>query len=782
MKRASLLLSSFFFLLSFVAHAQNCQEIIAEVTFTDPPVVPADTGYIDICVGETVTFTGSGIYPENDLFYHQENDSSSFRWIVQGAGSVEGQTVQHTFNTAGGHIVQLQITDQEGCTNENLINLKVRVAGLPDVSFTSDNNLIACIGDTLEIQADYDLNSEFHFSDALESNDTVPLPDGTGVTYFSTLPVFNFEDGLVLSDVVQLASVCITIEHSWMHDLVITLTCPDGTNIILQNQDFVSNEVFLGIPYELDDFNTPNPPGIGQGFTYCWTPDATNGTWTEYTQNFDPQTLPEDAYNSFESFDNFLGCPLNGDWELSVQDQWGSDNGYVFGWSLTFEGVASETYPSFSTTIVDFDWTTGPFSEVVSETENNLEVVLGDVGDIALTLTDNWGCTETFTVDADVVSMNAAACQPCDSLLADAGPDLALNCVNALVQLDCGNSTSGNYITYSWLNETGQVVGNGCTVAVEQPGIYILEVTSLANGCIAYDSIAVVLDNEFPVADAGVDAFLSCSVSEVQLGGLGTTFGPNMIFSWGYNGIIISTEPFPVVNQAGTYQFTVTNTANGCVASDVVVVSDVLLLGLETTTTSCGIADGVATATISPSILNPTVNWSTGESGLQIDNLAQGWYSVTITDDTCTVIENFYVDSDNSCKVEISGYVYNDHANQDCLPDQVGVGEECVMLHLMPLDIYTYSDPSGHYEFLVDPGTYTIEILPEAYFELLCPDNPSFTIDLPDFGGVSEGHDFFLKYGPNSFDLSVSSYLSPAIRGFTQDMIVEVCNCRRGCS
>ena len=39
-------------------------------------------------------------------------------------------------------------------------------------------------------------------------------------------------------------------------------------------------------------------------------------------------------YHPDDSFSNLIGCPLNGDWYIEVQDGWNIDNGYIFGWEL----------------------------------------------------------------------------------------------------------------------------------------------------------------------------------------------------------------------------------------------------------------------------------------------------------------------------------------------------------------------------------------------------------------------------------------------------------------
>ena len=43
-----------------------------------------------------------------------------------------------------------------------------------------------------------------------------------------------------------------------------------------------------------------------------------------------PYTLPVGVYTPEQSFNNLIGCPLDGFWNITVIDNWPIDNGYVF--------------------------------------------------------------------------------------------------------------------------------------------------------------------------------------------------------------------------------------------------------------------------------------------------------------------------------------------------------------------------------------------------------------------------------------------------------------------
>ncbi|MEZ4401543.1 MAG: hypothetical protein R3B06_16075 [Kofleriaceae bacterium] len=176
---------------------------------------------------------------------------------------------------------------------------------------------------------------------------SLDLPDGA-CPEDETQPCAGFENsinftgfspGQTLTDVSKLLGVCVNMEHSWMRDLVIYAQCPNGTRVMLS--DFVGHtggEVFLGQPND-DDEGAPVP---GIGWDYCWTPTATNAPWIPYANATGAHDLPPGDYQSSESLAAFVGCPLNGNWTLRVEDRWGIDNGFIFEWSVKFDASIVE--------------------------------------------------------------------------------------------------------------------------------------------------------------------------------------------------------------------------------------------------------------------------------------------------------------------------------------------------------------------------------------------------------------------------------------------------------
>jgi len=160
-----------------------------------------------------------------------------------------------------------------------------------------------------------------------------------------------------------------------------------------------------------------------------------------------------------------------------------------------------------------------------------------------------------------------------------------LNCITSQVTLSGATTTEAN-VTYQWTTTDGNILSgqNGINPIVDAVGTYNLLATNTTNGCTTSGTVVVTQDIQAPDAQAGADAQLSCTTTSLALNGTGST-GSNITYQWTTNnGNILSdgTTLNPVVNAAGTYTLTATNTTNGCTISDVVVITqDVALPAVD---------------------------------------------------------------------------------------------------------------------------------------------------------------------------------------------------------
>ncbi|HNE30229.1 MAG TPA: proprotein convertase P-domain-containing protein, partial [Saprospiraceae bacterium] len=223
----------------------------------------------------------------------------------------------------------------------------------------------------------------------------------------------EFSPGQVLTDVNDLINVCVNMEHSWMRDIEISLHCPNGQSVILHDHPGnFGSQVFLGVPNDNDAF-FPIP---GEGYEYCWTNDAVNGTWLEYANSVLPAfggTLPAGDYTPYEPFTNLLGCPLNGEWTITVTDLWPIDNGFIFSWGITFDASLYPNIESFQPQFVNWGWNNHP--SIFYSTPDTILAAPQNAGTAGylFSVTDEFGCNWTYPVNVPVLPPTHPNCHSC---------------------------------------------------------------------------------------------------------------------------------------------------------------------------------------------------------------------------------------------------------------------------------------------------------------------------------------------------------------------------------
>lgn len=148
-----------------------------------------------------------------------------------------------------------------------------------------------------------------------------------------------------------------------------------------------------------------------------------------------------------------------------------------------------------------------------------------------------------------------------------------LNCTDTEITLTSTGTMSGPGITYEWVTADGNIIGTNDNeeLVLDQPGFYQLVVTNANNGCVNSMEVFVPIDTIAPVANAGEDMELDCLGTSLFLNGNGSSTGANYTYQWStLNGALISGQQSlsPETDAAGTYTLLVTNTENGCTATD----------------------------------------------------------------------------------------------------------------------------------------------------------------------------------------------------------------------
>lgn len=409
--------------------SEACQPVIANLDATTPLAEPADNGWIDICPGDEVTFTASGEYPNNGLNYQQSDNTSTFTWDFGDGTFGTGSTVTHQFIEPGGYMVQLLIEDINGCRNFNFIEQRVRVAPPPTIDIVGDIPDQLCVGEVLMVNSDLDASDsdivvtpqQASFTTLPVYSDTLYVPDGLS-SYSTSVQLSQFEPGQVLTNVDDLLGICFNMEHSYLHDLEIFITCPSGNTVILQDHvGLIPEKILLGEP--IQDLDVPcdssdDTPGVG--YDYCFMDFTPNGTMTAASFSvMEGESLPAGNYTSFESLSGLLGCPLNGEWTITVADSLVCDDGWVFSWNIDFDETLYPEVEEFAPQIASWNW----------EDDINVSNAVPDfmisqleaagLAQYSFEITDEFGCEYDTIIAVNVLPAMHPACFTCENELED---------------------------------------------------------------------------------------------------------------------------------------------------------------------------------------------------------------------------------------------------------------------------------------------------------------------------------------------------------------------------
>lgn len=136
-----------------------------------------------------------------------------------------------------------------------------------------------------------------------------------------------------------------------------------------------------------------------------------------------------------------------------------------------------------------------------------------------------------------------------------------LSCRDTLVQISV-DSVVGN-ATYLWSGPNG-FHSNLQTPSVNVAGDYAITVTSSLNGCSATAS-ATVASNTTPPGATAAGGTVTCAAPSLSL--MGNSPVNSVIFVWSGPNNFNSLQQNPVVNLAGLYNLSVTDTLNGCIST-----------------------------------------------------------------------------------------------------------------------------------------------------------------------------------------------------------------------
>jgi gliding motility-associated-like protein len=410
----------------------NCQNIQAVLEST-PVAVPRDTGWINACPAQTrINFKAKGKYPQNGYSYNQDDSLNNFEWnFGDGSAVAYGTDVTHVFDKSGGYNVKLTITDTLGCQNTNYIKQRVRISPKPSFNI---NNLPSqvCAGTEIKLKAKVntvDPSSQVSVMSNAGSFDVggvrsgrLFIPDDGLKEYRTSVRFSDFAPGQTLTNVNDLLSIFVNMEHSWARDLEIKLVCPSQKVAILHKYDYNSrddNELFIGIPNENDaaapfvNDSSRNTPGTG--LKYEWVASGATKTWRNYFLGLGKKSIPAGKYLSEDPFAKLIGCPLNGEWNLVIKDQFPYDNGWIFAWGINFKNTLYPGLESFTPSITEHNWVQNPYiTTAYTGDDMTVKPIHAGAANITYTIKDSYNCTFDTSINIKVLPPTSLLCASCN--------------------------------------------------------------------------------------------------------------------------------------------------------------------------------------------------------------------------------------------------------------------------------------------------------------------------------------------------------------------------------
>lgn len=606
---------------SCTAPCQRVNVMFDEALSNKVPILNDDDYYyLNVCPYDTIRLVAYGEYPDNNFNYTQTDGTSTFTWMLSGdtilnaLGSANGNMIftDTLFNEGRGYDMSLMITDSTGCaslipqvfrvkTSSNPIR---ELAQLPDI----------CAGQRLEMTNGYDMTSDVQLDTigavqetSLAVTDTIFLPDGqdcgNGCTYESPVTFTAFASTAKITSASDILYVRIQMEHSFVGDIFIKLTCPPDPvtgvrryvpimkkfnggssscsgQIPSQDWGWVtsgSTGAYFGQP--VDDTGggcTPGPQGVC--WNYCWS-DATNQGYTYaggmgrvyeavniHNNNIDSTNVANmtQVYHPDVGFSNLIGCPMNGTWSVEIMDGYSIDNGYICGWEMALDPNLVPSNWEYNV-VIDSMYLTGPGADgpyMVPDSAGSL--------DYTIHVMDDMGCIYDTVTTINVLGKPNP----------DLGNDVSI-CYGDRITLDVDYEQPNT--TYYW--NTGDETES---IDVISGGQYTVEVATTNDAgtltCRGSDTINVNI-YEFPKFDFGAPELSGCAPLVVRFENNSTPNDAN--FEWmilNEDGLMVYSSflksPIFEIEDPGKYSVYVKETTlDGC--KDSVILWDYIVVNAQ---------------------------------------------------------------------------------------------------------------------------------------------------------------------------------------------------------
>ncbi|MBR4582590.1 MAG: T9SS type A sorting domain-containing protein [Bacteroidales bacterium] len=389
----------------------QCQDYTVAIT-ADAQYDATAGAYIG-CPGNTTILSAQVDFPNNNDGYEQTIDNTTFLWSIRHDSTITysglGLDEQTLTLEPGGYIVGLTATDVNGC-QENM-ETNVYVSMTPTFIETAVPSNV-CSGSNVELHGAVVPPDEWRMPLQTINQEQHCFSDAVNLERSICFPYFDFPDDLTITSESDIVSICIEIEHSYIGDLEIWITCPSGNRMDLfdgYNDCRSCTLQYWGEP--VDDGNDDCIQGTP--YHYCWNQTATqtieaiteNAPTYTYTNNngqtyTNHEYIPAGDYLPRGNWSSLVGCPLNGEWCITFVDHLQSDDGVLFSTELTFaDYIIRETPIIFQNTYGNEMWWEGDGLQTAGfAADNTANITTPGTSAYTFHATDNFGCTYDTTL------------------------------------------------------------------------------------------------------------------------------------------------------------------------------------------------------------------------------------------------------------------------------------------------------------------------------------------------------------------------------------------------
>ncbi|AEA45286.1 proprotein convertase P-domain-containing protein [Fluviicola taffensis] len=674
---------------------------------------PIDTGYVNVCLGDSILFVAKHLFPysfeSTGHGYLQNLNNINYNWTISNVGplGINNDSIWFVPTTRQGFFLDLKTTDI--FPQLMGITAKIRVSILPSFATAGPIEDTICLGETnvliggvtAQDTAGVDVpGGEFSIGGNFAG--LTFLPDGNGLLYETTITIAGLGSGTV-TQASDIASICLDIEHSFIGDLEIALTCPNGTMVSLMNtySDFTAapnnddlvpfgcagGDIFLGSDTD-DDGGAPGSPVE----TYCFSfvnPDfgticANLGNTYQNPSGF--SSMIPGTYTPDGNFSNFIGCPLDGDWTISVQDNQGQDDGYIFQWGLEFDASLYPNFETYQNYYIDGFWSPSP--NIISGQNDTLVVIQTTAPGhsyYTYNVVDDFGCSydttfDVFSLPLPIIFPDTLAC---DMTFQVAGTQAFAGGVWSAIPngLNFSSTTNNNpLITTSTAGTyTVRYVDNACSDTVTSTIIFPPYPQIFNDTLLCGDDFQVAGTFTYPT------------------GGYWSAVSPEVFFS--PNNATVN----PLIGATTSGQYTVTYTDSVCNNSVSSQVTLFLLPQIFPDTSACNYIYN-ASGTIAA---NGGV-WSSADTNIRFLPNANV-LNPTITSSIPGIFEVTF--TDNQCNTSVTSEInFINWAYVTTVDTVICIGSQILFSsgQYPQNDSYVWSDGTVGHDILAGPGVYTV--------------------------------------------------------------------------